>query len=80
MVFSGVGGVTAEVAKGFIRYGCTTVFLLGRTPPANQMSTSIKRKAHADLIQTGVKVTPVMIQQRLMISANSKLSCKTSTT
>ena len=35
MVFSGgARGVTSEIAKGFIRYGCDTVFLLGRTPPA----------------------------------------------
>ena len=68
MVFSGgARGVTAEVAKGFIRYGCDSVFLLGRTPPANELVdlNQERQRIKTDLQQTGVKVTPVMIEERL---------------
>ena len=68
MVFSGgARGVTAEVAKGFIRHGCNTVFLLGRTPPASEVVDLAleKDRIKSDLQQTGSKVTPLMVEQRL---------------
>ncbi len=74
MVFSGGGrGVTAEVAKGFIRAGCQRVFILGRTAPATQVLNEVEAKAEIqrDLSQTGVRVTPIMVEQRIQQLRNA---------
>jgi len=68
IVFSGGGrGITAEVAKGFIKNGCQEVFLLGRTEPtADPLDFDAEKiRIKGDLQKTGLKVTPVMIATEL---------------
>ncbi len=68
MLFSGGGrGITAEVAKGFIRNGCKQVVLLGRTQPSeNLLDLDVERiRIKEDLQKTGLKITPVMIEREV---------------